>query len=152
MEPKKHTLCWDCAHYAQGCSWSEYFRPVRGWNATKVKTKYFNSYIVHDCPKFERDSYNFGLTRPNSPQIKYKQNYVERPSKAQLTYIGWIRENADRMIPIFDGETAEDAKQYIIKYRDAVPIKRPEVKIYDKHQPKKCGRKPVARTKYWVEE
>ena len=56
------TICWDCANACGGgCSWSDPERqtPVKGWTATKNT----NGYIVHDCPKFIRESYGCGRYR-----------------------------------------------------------------------------------------
>lgn len=56
----EQTLCWRCKKsYLGGCDWADDFRPVEGWNATRKDIhssdhKTFESYVVHDCPKFER--------------------------------------------------------------------------------------------------
>lgn len=67
---KKHTLCWDCRHATNpeaACPWSREFIPVEGW---KVKPVYYRgnasryeTYIVEECPLFERDAERFGLKR-----------------------------------------------------------------------------------------
>lgn len=59
------TLCWDCKnavpHGSYGCSWSESFEPVLGWNAERrdistgpKKESMTESYFVYRCPEFER--------------------------------------------------------------------------------------------------
>ena len=58
------TICWDCKRATGFCSWSEKFIPVEGWKATPTKVKIVNrqngeniftdSFIVHECPLFER--------------------------------------------------------------------------------------------------
>lgn len=60
---KKPTLCWDCANYAHGCSWSENLIPVKGWTAVPIHGKVFDTYHVDACPLFERDAYNGGAIR-----------------------------------------------------------------------------------------
>lgn len=64
------TLCWNCKHAVpnfeklQGCSWSAFFVPVKGWNAkpTIIKNGFYldhqelpdtKSYCVYECPNFE---------------------------------------------------------------------------------------------------
>ena len=34
-DERKETLCWSCAKFAGGCSWSRTFTPVKGWLAVK---------------------------------------------------------------------------------------------------------------------
>lgn len=58
------TICWDCKKATGFCSWSEDFTPVEGWKATPTRVKISNrqngediftdSFIVHECPLFER--------------------------------------------------------------------------------------------------
>lgn len=60
------SICWDCANACGKCSWSRNFTPVKGWEAIPTKiiaSKSFNasSYIVCACPKFDRDSTEYGL-------------------------------------------------------------------------------------------
>ena len=61
------SLCWDCAKATGGCSWSNYLKPVEGWNAVPTKrATYYGTYqsnIVLDCPEFERDAYGHGMKR-----------------------------------------------------------------------------------------
>ena len=62
----KQTLCWDCRRSVKkSCSWSRRFRPVQGWDADEVYIKGTPgvSYCVNDCPKFVRDSLNYGMKR-----------------------------------------------------------------------------------------
>ena len=73
MGNKPPTLCWDCAHAAQGknseCPWAREFRPVKGWTATEYiiscgpHSADVVSYGVSSCPRFLRDAYNAGLCR-----------------------------------------------------------------------------------------
>lgn len=53
------TLCWRCENCLGGCSWSEKFEPVEGWNAERTVIKYFNietpSFLVRGCPLFIED-------------------------------------------------------------------------------------------------
>lgn len=58
------TKCWGCKKATGFCSWSEKFIPIEGWKATPTKVKISNrwngevlftdSFIVHECPLFER--------------------------------------------------------------------------------------------------
>ena len=57
----KDTLCWDCkkATGDSDCPWANDFESVDGWDATPTYVKTMGrieqSYIVNDCPLFERD-------------------------------------------------------------------------------------------------
>lgn len=68
---KDEQLCCNCKNFCFGCSWSEEFKPVKGWKAipTKIKhssrkklkdgkeevvVKYDKSYKIIDCPKYEK--------------------------------------------------------------------------------------------------
>ena len=61
-KPRPDTLCWDCKNSTNnGCEWSMSFKPVEGWNAVPsailvggANDKYTDSYLVLECPKFER--------------------------------------------------------------------------------------------------
>ena len=62
----RHTLCWDCHHATNPdrvCPWSACLQPVPGWTAIPTHNKDFESYIVTDCPLFERDAQNNGLSK-----------------------------------------------------------------------------------------
>lgn len=71
MAGVKHTLCWDCANACGGCSWSNHWDhlPVDGWKAVETRVRMNNddyevSYIVLECPRFERDGVDGGTARP----------------------------------------------------------------------------------------
>ena len=55
-----NTLCWACENAVpnengNGCSWSECFIPVEGWNAKEtVVGDDVPSFYVYDCPEFVR--------------------------------------------------------------------------------------------------
>ena len=61
-KPRLDTLCWDCKNSTNnGCEWSRSLKPVEGWNAVPsailvggANDKYTDSYLVLECPKFER--------------------------------------------------------------------------------------------------
>ena len=58
------TLCWDCANSTGNCSWSARLVPVKGWKAIETKKNTaLSSFVVLECPKFERDSYSNGTIR-----------------------------------------------------------------------------------------
>jgi len=65
---KEHsnTLCWMCSRAIGKCSWSAYFRPVKGWVAKEVIKTNTTSYIVEECPLFQRDATEYGLRRLSS--------------------------------------------------------------------------------------
>ena len=69
---KQETLCWYCSNAVpnpktgKGCSWSKEFKPVEGWVAEKTLIvtraegeRPIPSYIVYDCPLFDRDTKQF---------------------------------------------------------------------------------------------
>ena len=65
-------LCWDCKKAIGGCRWSDYGRPVKGWEADLIKpngTKPYTTYMIHSCPEFVRDGYDGG-TRREKREIK----------------------------------------------------------------------------------
>lgn len=62
---KDGSLCWDCKNAVpggeHGCSWSESFEPVPGWDDRRKdvltgakKDRMAESYFVYECPRFER--------------------------------------------------------------------------------------------------
>lgn len=76
----EHTICWDCKKACCGCSWSAEFKPVKGWVATPAKIKsiqgqYQGSFIVHECPQFERDATGFGMKWTKKPNTIIRRNY-----------------------------------------------------------------------------
>ena len=72
------TLCWDCCRATGGCPWANELIPVKGWTAQKIhktSSKPYDTYIVLDCPLFERDAVGGGLKR-------YKENKDEHKGDA----------------------------------------------------------------------
>ena len=67
----QNTICWDCAHATNKdcvCSWAWYLEPVEGWKAVPTKKESGNkSYIVIECPLFERDAFGGGTKRLDDP-------------------------------------------------------------------------------------
>lgn len=51
------TLCWTCKHTNQNeCSWfREDAKPVSGWKAIERQMRYGMSYLVVECPNYERE-------------------------------------------------------------------------------------------------
>lgn len=51
--------CWTCKNYLGGCSWSEKFEPVPGWDATPVNRgnghNRIVSYDIRSCPEYKDD-------------------------------------------------------------------------------------------------
>ena len=79
------TLCWECAKATGRCSWSDEFIPVEGWNAKPTKKRVygggeFESYLVIECPEFERDAYNNGLKR--MPKVEEPKPVNSNPYRA----------------------------------------------------------------------
>ena len=65
---KRPTLCWSCGRFSGRCSWSANFEPVKGWKARKdiLGRQYGDemvTYTVDQCPLYEKDSEDHGLTR-----------------------------------------------------------------------------------------
>lgn len=69
---KPPTLCWDCARAIgpreKRCSWSNDFKPVKGWDADFTVVHAGNagettSYLVRSCPEFVRDAWDGGARR-----------------------------------------------------------------------------------------
>ena len=75
MNNHRQTPCWDCAKATGGCSWSDHWEhsPVPGWNAIETRLKWNYeandcSFIVIECPEFERDASNGGAYRLKNGQ------------------------------------------------------------------------------------
>lgn len=54
------SICSHCANCVGKCSWSAFFKPVKGWTAEKVEYKIQRdkkrvSYNVITCPQFEEE-------------------------------------------------------------------------------------------------
>ena len=49
------SICIDCKKGADECSWLFKLRPVKGWEAKKVKCTDFVTYDVKSCPNFEEN-------------------------------------------------------------------------------------------------
>lgn len=73
-----YTLCWDCKNAAtSGCRWSKDLKPVEGWTAVKTDKRLskglrMSSFLVIECPEFERDAYNGGLMRKEEYEARMK--------------------------------------------------------------------------------
>lgn len=58
---RKTQPCWGCKHACGGCSWSQSFIPVPGWDATETFVDpskcggAYKSYQIEKCPEFEPD-------------------------------------------------------------------------------------------------
>lgn len=62
IEPSS-SLCWECGNATGKCSWSEDLIPVKGWKAEDSVKDGMPTYLVLECPEFERDSLDKGLRR-----------------------------------------------------------------------------------------
>lgn len=80
-KPHPPSLCWDCANTCtRGCSWADTFTPVAGWIAARHDLhvmsggvdRPYESYIVLQCPAFERDAWMGGQRRLDDPPHKRK--------------------------------------------------------------------------------
>ena len=70
------TLCWDCSKATGGCPWADYGRPVKGWTAREIQkssSKPYLSYVVYNCPLFDRDAMCGGLKRYKKGKDIYEQ-------------------------------------------------------------------------------
>ena len=51
-------LCWKCGNACGGCNWSDFLKPVKGWDAEPTIVKdsagEFSSYKIKKCPEFIR--------------------------------------------------------------------------------------------------
>lgn len=79
---KKSSICWDCANACGRCSWSHNFTPVKGWIVTPTKfniheNKMINSYIVHKCPLFKKESKDC-IVRVSGQWLAYKFGGISR--------------------------------------------------------------------------
>ena len=55
FKPRPDTLCWDCKNSTtNGCEWAKRFKPVDGWKAIPSVAGESDSYLVLECPKFEK--------------------------------------------------------------------------------------------------
>ena len=71
---KRPTLCWSCARFCGRCNWSARFEPVAGWKAEmgSLARQYggtLKTYMVLQCPLYERDSEEDGNKRAESHAI-----------------------------------------------------------------------------------
>lgn len=46
------SLCWHCKYALGGCSWSDGFKPVEGWDAKH--TPRYSAFKVYNCPQFKK--------------------------------------------------------------------------------------------------
>lgn len=70
---KEQTICWSCRNATEkDCEWASDFKPVPGWEATESSKKGAGqTFIVHKCPKFIRDSWHYGQYRTKEEYKKY---------------------------------------------------------------------------------
>lgn len=55
FKPRPDSLCWDCKNSTtNGCEWAKSFTPVDGWKAIPSVAGESDSYLVLECPKFEK--------------------------------------------------------------------------------------------------
>ena len=75
------TICWDCRKARGGCTWSAELEPVEGWEAEPTVRKpgtkdEMHSFIVYDCPEFERDAWNGGAERLAEHEERHQKRDV----------------------------------------------------------------------------
>ena len=77
-----NTLCWSCRNAVpdrrHGCSWSECFEPVKGWEATKRPKGV--SYTVKSCPEFIPDD------ETQSDELLRKAKRYEKRARTEYQY------------------------------------------------------------------
>lgn len=80
--PKPKALCWDCANATGGCSWSQEFIPVEGWEAQENE----QGIRVTRCPKFVRDAKCGGEKRlwEDAKMTEAEYNAVEGVRRSDL--------------------------------------------------------------------
>lgn len=85
----KYTKCWNCANATRPdkCPWVESFTPVPGWTATPTRLmtespQPYDSYLITDCPLFERDAYRGGQKKSEKKEPKRHQT----PQTLDLDY------------------------------------------------------------------
>lgn len=77
----RQSICWDCRKASGLCDWTDHWKhmPIPGWQAEKTflrcKGELTESYLVIECPEFDRDAYNGGKDR--------KEDYEERLRRMQ---------------------------------------------------------------------
>lgn len=52
------SICIDCKKGADECEWLFRLRPVKGWEAKKVRCSGFITYEVTGCPNYEKNREN----------------------------------------------------------------------------------------------
>lgn len=69
----EQSICWSCRNATEkDCSWARSFEPVEGWEATETTKKGAGqTYIVHRCPRFVRDSWHYGQYRTKEEYLQY---------------------------------------------------------------------------------
>lgn len=91
---KPMSICWGCANAVPGhkngklygCSWSEDFKPVEGWDATKGRI----GYMVIGCPKFIPDAEAMERAKPKPiPKPVLKKPEKEKYIPESVKY--WLR-------------------------------------------------------------
>ena len=63
---RKQQLCWECSKATNKdgeCPWSAAGIPVPGWEAYPTHNKDTKTFVVVNCPLFDRDAYDNGLRR-----------------------------------------------------------------------------------------
>lgn len=114
-------MCWDCKNACCGCCWSQDFKPVPGWKATPTKIKqkegiFIDSYIVHDCPQFEKDVVN-NLKEISIQQVSkildMKVSHVRNLTKQML--IDMFEEKGLNLEVVYKTEGTWDRRFFIIE-------------------------------------
>lgn len=67
------SICIDCKKGADECSWLFRLRPVKGWDAKKVRCADFVTYDVMSCPNFEQNRKHTRRRRTNDEILKEKK-------------------------------------------------------------------------------
>ena len=102
------TLCWDCARACGGCEWSRAVdpEPVPGWTARPtVNGNGTESYLVEDCPLFERDAWDGG-TRRTPPLTDAEKAARRRERERQASKEKYRRA---KMVPLSSAAWTEAA-------------------------------------------
>lgn len=109
--------CWDCKKALGGCSWSQDFIPVAGWEAQKtvksggarsdgVKNPPVESYRITFCPEFEAEEPRAVMEDHDTgnPRLEYAARYREMNRERLREYQREYRRKGERHEHQTDGE------------------------------------------------
>lgn len=109
MGTKTMQLCWDCKKACCGCMWSLAGEPIPGWTATPtVDANGVKSYLVTECPEFERDAWDGG-TRRTPPLTDAEKAARRRERERQASKNKYRRMKEQSRLPVSSAGWTEAA-------------------------------------------